>query len=344
MRKLKNNPNVILSDANYPNGRIRNNTGTGNGTPVNEGVYGDIHVNKDKLMDLYGIIPNDLPDNEANGYQIIESHRALATKNDFILPLNLNTGVLSVPIKLSYMLENEQVVCKAGFDLGSETQIKGSDNVILSFTSNGSFKTNEYVRLIKTSSAVLIVRLVDNISLDDMVASFNYLKKASQSEENAGVIDTKATTPLSNLTAFIRRVIGTDSSSYLATSIRNGLYPQAHFNIVSGLKLPINSGYFSGLNISASSGSLTVGGDITSAVCQAIGDSFGVLVTMANAMPNMDYKCVFDIESLGTSVANDVNAGAPMFRKISVTQFHFIIGEFSASSQNLKVHIEVKPI
>lgn len=163
MRKLNFNPNVINSDANYPNGRIRNNTSSGNGTPVNESVYGDIHVNKDKMMDLYGIAPNDLPDNEANGYQIIEAHRALATKNDFVLPLTLNTGVLSVPIKIGFMLENEQVICKAGFNMSTETQIKGSDNVTLSFTSNGDFKTNEYVRLIKKASSIELVILCDYV-------------------------------------------------------------------------------------------------------------------------------------------------------------------------------------
>ena len=81
MRKLSSNSNVIISDPNYPNGRVRDNTGTGNGTPVNEGVYGDIHVNKDKLMDLYGIESNGLPDNEANGYQIIEALRFI--ENNF---------------------------------------------------------------------------------------------------------------------------------------------------------------------------------------------------------------------------------------------------------------------
>ncbi len=163
MRKLNVNPNVITSDPNYPNGRIRNNTGTGNGTPVNEAVYGDIHVNKDKLMDLYGITPNNLPDNEANGYQIIEAYRALASKNDFILPLTLNTGVLSVPIKIGFMLENEQVICKAGFNMTTETQIKGSDNVTYTFTANGSFKTGEYVRLIKKASSIELVILCDYV-------------------------------------------------------------------------------------------------------------------------------------------------------------------------------------
>jgi hypothetical protein len=163
MRKLNSSINVITSDPAFPNGRIRNNTGTGNGTPVNEQVYGDIHTNKDKLLDLYGIDANGLPDNETNGYQYIDALRALASKNDFILPLTNNAGVLSVPIKLGFMVENEQVICKAGFDLGVQTEIKGLDASTFSFTSNGSFKTNEYVRLIKTSSGIQLVILADYI-------------------------------------------------------------------------------------------------------------------------------------------------------------------------------------
>jgi hypothetical protein len=341
MRKLNSNPNVINSDPNYPNGRIRNNTGSGNGTPVDEKVYGDIHSNKDKLMDLYGINPNDLPDNETNGYQIIESLRALASKNDFILPLSLSSGIISVPIKLGFMLVNEQVVCKAGFDLSSETQIKGYDNTIYNVTFQGMFKTNEYVRLIKTSFGITLVRLADDISLDDMVGNLSYLKKANQTQENTGTTDTVATTPLTNLMAFTRRVIGTDSSNFLASSSRNGLYPIAHFNKVQNLNTPLNVGWFSGLNISATSGSLTVGGDVVSAVCQAVSDGYGVLITVANSMPNTNYKVRLDVESLGTSVLNDINAGCPMYKKISNNSFYFIIAEFSPATQNLKVFIEM---
>jgi len=188
MRKLSSNPNVILSDPNFPNGRIRNNTGTGNGTPVNEAVYGDIHVNKDKLMDLYGIVANGLPDNEANGYQMIEALRALASKNDFILALSLVSGVINVPIKLGFMLDNEAVICKAGFNLGSETQILGSDGVTFTVSASGSFKANEYVRLVKTASGVTLVRVADNVSLDDMVNTLLYLKAATQGEEDAGTV------------------------------------------------------------------------------------------------------------------------------------------------------------
>lgn len=342
MRKLNSNPNVINSDANYPNGRIRNNTSSGNGTPVNEAVYGDIHVNKDKLMDLYGITPNNLPDNEANGYQIIEAYRALASKNDFVLPLTLNTGVLSVPIKIGYMLENEQVICKAGFNLASETEIKGSDNETLPFTALGLFKTNEYVRLIKNASSITLVRLVDNVSIDDIVALFNYLKKASQSEENAGAIDTKATTPLTNLTAFIRRVIGADSGSYLATLLRNGLMSKEDFAQVQTLYKIKNIGFFSGLDVGGSSGSLSVGGDIATATATIItSDGSKVLVTMANAMANTNYMVESYVQSEGSNVMDTAEIGSVVFKVISTTQFEIGIIQFTPRTQNIKLHLKV---
>ena len=42
MRNKSNLANIVI-DANYPYGRIKDNTGAGDGTPVNEFVYGDIH-------------------------------------------------------------------------------------------------------------------------------------------------------------------------------------------------------------------------------------------------------------------------------------------------------------
>jgi hypothetical protein len=343
MRKLSSNPNVILSDSNYPNGRIRNNTGTGNGTPVNESVYGDIHVNKDKMMDLYGIIPNNLPDNEAYGYQIIEAYRALASKNDFVLPLSLNTGVLSVPIKIGFMLENEQLICKAGFNMSTETQIKGSDNVTLNFTSNGSFKTGEYVRLIKNASSITIVRIADDISLDAMLQVLVYLKKASQLEENAGTIDTKGTTPLSNKTAFIRRVNGLDSSTYLATTAQNGLLSKEDKLLINSLGSLRNVGTFSGFDPGAGTvGDLyTVSGNITQAQVQnVISGVTTVQCTMSNEMDNTNYMVEIYIESL-SNFNQDTTIYPALFKPISTTQFQVSMREPGSFTQNLKLHLKV---
>ena len=249
-------PNVDNSNPSlYPNGRIQDNTGSGNGTPVNNFVYSDLHEMKDKLFRLYGIEFNGLPDNELNGFQTIEALRGLASKNDFILDLTDVSGLLNVAIKLGFMLVGESVLCLSGFDFVAQTQIKGTDNVTYSISVVGNFKSGEYVRLIKTVSGITLIREVDAVNLDLAVSELSYLKKATQTQENAGAIDTVATTPLSNLTAFIRRVNGVDSASYLATALINGLYPKEHFAIVAGLGAPAlrNVGFFSGLDVSGGS-------------------------------------------------------------------------------------------
>ena len=217
--------NIDNSDlAKYPNGRIKNNTGAGDGTPVNEEVYGDIHETKDKLMRLYGISHNGLPDNETNGYQLIDALVALASKNDFTLPLNLAGGVLTVPLKLSKLKDNETFILKASINKTTETHIKGTlDGVNKVIVFLGDFKANEYVRMINTSSSVILVRMIDSFNLGAAIEDLGYLKKATQTEENAGAIDTKATTPKINKISFTKRVNGTDSDGYLATQTQNGL-------------------------------------------------------------------------------------------------------------------------
>jgi hypothetical protein len=346
MRALNSNPNVDNSDlTNFPDGRLKNNDGSGNGTPINENVYGDLHQTIAKLMRLYGIIPNGLPDNETNGFQIVNALVALASKNDFILPLTVDTGIIQVPVKLNSMKDNESIVCKAGFNRSTETEIKGSDNVTFTATVSGNFQSGNYVRLVKTSTGVELIRLADNVSLDNMISLLLYLKKASQTQENAGLLDTVATTPLSNLTAFIRRVNGADSATYLATALRDGIYPKEHFAIVAGIGAsPIkNKGWVSGLDAAGSGGVLPVFGDFTSAsVVVTAGDSV-VTVNMANNMSNTNYICKIYTQSEG-SFAQDNDIGCVVFKPISTTQFQFSLRELAGGTQSLKFHIQVEQL
>ncbi len=345
MRALNTNANVDNSDlVNYPPGRIKNNTGSGNGTPVNERVYGDVHQAIAKLMRLYNILPNNLPDNETNGYQIIDAIRALASKNDFVLALSLNSGVLSVPIKLGFMLIGEQIVCKSAFNLGLETQIKGSDATTFTFTANGSFKTNEYVRIIKTAGGIDIIRLVDNVSLDTMVGDLAYLKKATQAEENAGLIDTVATTPLVNLVAFVKRVVGTDSVNFLATTIRNGLYNSSHFALVEELKKVKNKGFVSGLDIENGTvgDTFAVSGDIASCTIVELADNTTrYRVVLANAQSTTNYYVRAFIQSQGADMFLENSFGSLVFKPVNATTFDFSLREFVSYTQSLKIHFEV---
>jgi len=88
-RNLENQTNVDAPSADYPSGRIRNDNGSGNGTPVTEKVYGDYHQFFSKIMRDTGVVPNDLPDNETNGFQLNEALRKY--------PAISNFATLSVP-------------------------------------------------------------------------------------------------------------------------------------------------------------------------------------------------------------------------------------------------------
>ena len=341
MRNFSNNSNVDNSDlSNYPDARIKDNTGALDGTPVNERVYGDVIQFFLKLKRLAGITANDLPDNETNGFQTIQSLKEFATKNNYIQNLSSTAGVLNVSAKIGLMNTDEFLVCKASVNLGAETQIKGTDGATFTITTIGTFKTNEYVRLIKTSSTIVLVRISDSVSLDSMISELLYLKKASQSEENAGTIDTKATTPLVNKVAFARRVNGVDSPTYLATASVNGLYPKEHWSIVNSLIGVKNKGSFEGLSISITTGSLAVNGDFTSAVATVGTYESFILVTMANAMSNLNYYVESNIQSQGSiGLDNDINR--EVFKPISTTQFQMSISVTPGSVTNLKFNLKV---
>lgn len=346
MIALISNSNVDTSDpSNYPDGRIKDNDGSGNGTGVNRNVYGDIHSTISKLMRLYNIVPSGLPDNESNGFQIIEAFTALASKNDYIYPLTTDGTFLNVGVKLSLMKTNEFLVCLAASDKTIETQIKGIGVGVFAVTYSGNFKANEYVRVVKTSVGVTIVRVADWNSLSAMVSDLSFLKKASQVEEDAGTSDTVATTPLVNKTTFIKRVIGADSGGYLATAIRNGLYPKEHFQTVTNLGnlIPVNIGYFESVNVGSSSGSLVCVGNVTAAVAASDpgNGETQITVTMANAMStaNNYYVRTF-VRGQSADLHTDDAICNTVFKPISATQFLVRIKETANSSQLLRIYIE----
>lgn len=76
-RSLANKVNVQAPDSDYPYGRIKDNDGTGNGTPVNENVYGDVHQFFERLMAQAGISFNENPDNNYTGFQFFEALSSL---------------------------------------------------------------------------------------------------------------------------------------------------------------------------------------------------------------------------------------------------------------------------
>ena len=343
MRKLLDAGNVDNSNpADYPDGRIKDNTGAGNGTPVNEFTKGDIHQTFLKAKRLYGITENGLPDNETNGFQMLDGIIALASKNDFILTISDNAGVLSVPVKLGYMKIGEQIVCKAGLDKSTQTIIQGTDGANFTIAYVGIFKANEYVRLVKTASnTITLIRLVDAVNADLAVGEYGYLKKASQSESDAGIIDTKSITPLVEKVTFTKRVNGTDSEAYLATQVANGLMSLEDKTKLDNFESNVkNIGFISGVN-PGSSGSYTVGGDVVSAVVFNSGSGHtAITVTVANTLTDVNYFVRMSVQSLSVDINTDTSTETPVFQPISATVFRISLRESAGTTQNLKIHIE----
>jgi|GEM_PF-3746515 len=172
MRNKANQVNIDNSDLfNYPNGRIRNNDGSGNGTPVDESVYGDLHETKDKIMRDSKTTYNNLPDNQTNGYQLYEALMSLGGKNDMIKTITkINDTTLLIPVKIEALKEDESIIFQSNFaSTNAMVSIRGSDNISKNLTILGGFQSGQKVRLINKSSAINIVGLYDSEVLPNLI-------------------------------------------------------------------------------------------------------------------------------------------------------------------------------
>ncbi len=335
-------PNIDKSDTgNYPNGRIKDNSGSGDGTPVNEMVYGDIHEAFAKMMRLYGITYSNLPDNEINGYQLVEAIKALATKNDYVLDIGARSNKLTLPVKIGVLQPNETFMCKALLDYNKQaTIISNIDGVEKAIVVVGDFVTGDYLRMINTPNNIVLLRLIDVGNINEIVKTNYFLKAATQEEENQGQVKDKATTPFTHKNTFINRVIGGDSRHYLAATYRNGLLSKEDkIKIDSIGDSPVkNRGFFQKLDVRGSRGTLPHGGDIIGAHA-VLANGSQVTCTMRNAMKNNNYLVKYFIESMGDSgFDNDILYAS--FKVENTKQFTFNIDELGAF-QNLRVHFEV---
>jgi hypothetical protein len=163
-RNKATQPNIDGSDpANFPDKRIRNNDGSGNGTPVNEQVYGDMHEFHAKIMRDAKEPYNGLPDNNSNGYQLYDSLMSLAGKNDLVKDLTSTATTLSVPFKVSALKNEEAITFKSTFDsVNTINLVSGTDGSFKPLTILGTWKNGQFVRLINYQNVVTAVGLYDS--------------------------------------------------------------------------------------------------------------------------------------------------------------------------------------
>ena len=102
-----------------------------------------------------------------------------------------------------------------------------------------------------------------------------------------------------------------------------------------------NVGWFSGLDVGQSTGSLPVSGNIVSANAVESGNNSKITVVMANAMANMNYVVKIYTEAESTDLYSDTSISQVIFKKLSTTSFQVGVIEFASEGQSLKIHIEV---
>lgn len=89
-RSLVNKPNVEPPDSDFPYARLKDDSGSDDGTPVDEEVYGDMHQFFEKLMAEADVTHNELPDNAYSGFQLFEAlHKLLGGIKRHRIPIGV---------------------------------------------------------------------------------------------------------------------------------------------------------------------------------------------------------------------------------------------------------------
>lgn len=181
MRSLLIQTNINNSNpGDYPKGRIRDNDGSQNGTPVNESVYGDMLQNCVKILAEAGIAFSEQPDNVTNGYQLHDALMSLAGKNDLIQAITVfSANTLLIPIKVGILKDREAIIFDANFNsVNSHVLVRGSDLVTKTLNIVGTFYIGQKVMLINTVTEVLAFGLYDSQFIPDLKGRITFLENS----------------------------------------------------------------------------------------------------------------------------------------------------------------------
>lgn len=179
-RNKANQRNIDKSDlSNYPDARIRNNTGSNDGTPISEAVYGDIHETFAKFMREGGLKYNDLPDNVSNGYQLFESIKRIGTKNDFIgSATKQGNDTIFFDAPLDIFKDRESMIFSVNFDSTDALNkaICAAPNFTKTLIISGAFKSGQKVRLINEATRVVVTGIYETNDVPNLLQRLTLLE------------------------------------------------------------------------------------------------------------------------------------------------------------------------
>lgn len=179
-RNKANQRNIDKSDpANYPDARIRNNSGSNDGTPISESVYGDIHEMVAKFMREAGLKYNGLPDNVNNGYQLFDAVKSIAVKNDYIgSATKQDNTTIYFDAPLNIFKTNESMIFNVNFDstISLNSAVCVTPNFSKTIVINGEFKSGQKVRLVNEGSRILLSGIYETSDIPNLLNRLNYLE------------------------------------------------------------------------------------------------------------------------------------------------------------------------
>lgn len=150
----------------FPDSTIINETETESGTPVIRQIYGDLLTNIYAFLRDRGVIPNQLEDNELNGYQLIQALKKNVNElNDEEKILSLNGLNWTMPLDLSIIPNKYFQFVRAAENLNDNLvyQFKGSGDELLPFSISSNFKTGDELLLILDRAGVRYYNLSASI-------------------------------------------------------------------------------------------------------------------------------------------------------------------------------------
>ena len=170
-RLLKNKQNVDNTDANYPNGRIKDDDGSSNGTPVDEQVYGDLHQTEERGIEEVRRFEGDsnvdkLPDSNLNDYQFHHARRknqpyAELYKNGLFRDVLTNLGVVDFVADCA-VWTGELYVCDQG---SNDVEVFRLDGSATRTIANGVVAAAIAIQVVYTGAdQEPLIYIVDNVN------------------------------------------------------------------------------------------------------------------------------------------------------------------------------------
>lgn len=160
---LENLVNTSAATADYPWKNIKDDSGAGDGTPLDMISHADYHQTFRKLLDDGGITPNNLPDNVTNGYQYIEALKKKYKRS-------IGTKTVSVNTALAFSDYNKHVIASGSsaqiqIVLIAKASLQEGDNIIVYNNSSYPVELLGNSATINGSATIILPLIGDFIEL-----------------------------------------------------------------------------------------------------------------------------------------------------------------------------------